>query len=216
MGYDFAPSKYTPSLGYSRLQVLISGRPKERFFDVKTLHVPTIDGRFFHQTQISRHELEPNKAYQVCLGQISLNSFQGESMRAFSFGGMLKTSLESDDLLCELTSSAPLFKLREDPKVVGGVVADEIMDLLAENLSKMAGQENELYSRLAKYDPYQVFLACLVSLQKRADSVPTNLRRERYQKVVSELHHAAQTVQKNDGWDGRSPSLEDLLVEGSG
>jgi hypothetical protein len=214
IGYKFDPSRYTPPLGFSRLQALLSGKPNGRFFEIKTVHLPTFDGRFFHQTQISRHELEPRETFQVCLGQISLDSFQGESLRAFSFGGVLNTSIESDDLFCELTSTAPLFKLSEDPKVYGGVIADEILDLLAENLAKLSGHENELYTRLASHDPYNVFLATMISLQKRAEGVPSHLRRERYKKVVSELHRAIQTVQKTDGWDGRSPSLEDLLVEG--
>jgi hypothetical protein len=79
----------------------------------------------------------------------------------------------------------------------------------------LAGHEDELYSRLAKFEPYQLFLACLVSLQKHADSFPLNLRREKYHKFVSELHRATNIVKENDGWDGRSPGLDDLLSGGA-
>jgi hypothetical protein len=147
------------------------------------------------------------------MGQINLNSFQGESLRAFTFGGVLNTSIQEGDLLCELTSSAPLFQVREDPAVIGGVIVDEILDLLAEAEARLAGAENGLYSRLSKRDPYEIFLATLISLQKRADAVPTNLRRARYQKFVAEIQRAVKTVKKTDGWDGNSPSLEDLLAE---
>ncbi len=41
LGYELGPSKYSPALGYTGLSVLISGHPTERFFDVKTLHIPT-------------------------------------------------------------------------------------------------------------------------------------------------------------------------------
>jgi len=211
LGYEFGPSRYSPNLGFSRLSVVISGRPAQRFFDVKTLHIPTFDGRFYHQTQVSRHELEPKETFQVCLGQLSLESFQGESLRAFSFGGLLEVTVETHELHCELTSNAPIFKLQEAPGSVGSVVVEEIMDLLAEKQVGLARHEDELYSRLAKFEPYQLFLACLVSLQKRADSFPVNQRRERYHKLVAELHRAVNTVKDTDGWDGRSPSLEDLL-----
>jgi tRNA 2-selenouridine synthase SelU len=94
------------------------------------------------------------------------------------------------------------------------VIADEILDLIAEKQAALVGHEDELYSRLDRFDPYQVFSACIISLQKRVDSIPANQRRERYQKLASRLKQAIQTVRDTDGWDGHSPSLEDLLSKG--
>lgn len=215
LGYLFDPSKYTPSLGYSRLKIAISGRPTQRYFDIKALHIPTFDGRFFHQTQITRHEMEPKETFQVCLGELRLETHRGESLRAFSFGGALRVEVDREDLYCELTSSAPIFKLQDDPGSAGVVIADELIDLLAEKQAKMAGHEDELYSRLANSNPYQVFLASLVSLLKHADSVPVNLRREEYHKVISALHRATEIIKNTDGWDGHAPSLDELLSAGS-
>jgi hypothetical protein len=212
LGYEFGPSKYKPALGYNGLSLLISGRPTQRLFDVKTLRIPTFDGRYFHQTQISRHELELAEASQVVLGQMSLETYKGERFQAFSFGGNLRTSLYQGDLYCEFTSDAPIFRLQEATISVGGVVADEIMDMLAEQQATMARHEDELYSRLAKFSPYPLFLACLVSLQKRLDSVPLHQRHEKYQKLASNFKRAVQIVRDTDGWDGHSPSLEDLLT----
>ena len=213
-GYEFEASKYPAGLGYSRLRLVISGRPTQRFFDVKTLHIPTFDGRFYHQTQVTRHELEPKEMFKVCIGQLSLDSYQGESLRAFSFGGQLQAVVTQDDLLCDLTSTAPIFKLQDDPGMVGYIIAEEIMELLAEKQARLARHEDELYSRLGKFEPYQLFLACIVSLEKRAESYPVNLRRENYHKLVSALHRAINIVKETDGWDGRSPSIEDLLSGG--
>lgn len=214
LGYVFGPSRYSPALGYSGLRLIISGRPTRRFFDAKTLHIPTFDGRFYHTTQVTRHELEPKEAFQVCIGQLSLESFQGEAVRAFSFGGQLQAAVQQDDLVCELTSSAPIFKLQDAPGAVSEVVAEEIIDILAEKEARLAGHADELYSRLAKVDPHQLFLACLVSLQKHADSYPVNLRREQYYKLVSDLHRAISVVKTTDGWDGHSPDLDELLSGG--
>lgn len=214
IGYEFEPSRYSPVFGYSRLKVLISGKPTQRFFDVKTLRIPTFDGRFLHQTQITRHELEPNETFQACLGELRLETYRGEHLGAFSFGGDLRATIERGDLYCEFTSKAPILKLQDDPGTAGRLVADEIMDLLAEKKARLPGHEDELYSQLAKFEPYPLFLACLVSLQKRLDSVPVNQRRERYQKMASTLKRVIQIVRDTDGWDGHSPSLEDLLSNG--
>jgi hypothetical protein len=214
IGYIFEPTKYSPALGFSLLKIVISGQPTQRFFDVKLLHIPTFDGRFLHQTQISRHELEPKETFQVCLGELRMETYQGESLIAFSLGGMLQVSVEMGDLYCEFSSNAPILKVGEDPDSVSGVIADEIMDLLAENESNLAGHEDELYARLSKFDPYTIFLACLVSLQKRADSTPLAVRRERFHKVSANIKRAIQTVIDTDGWDGHSPSLEELLSSG--
>jgi len=210
-GYRFDPSKYSPPLGYSRLEVLLSGKPSQRYFDVKTLRLPTFDGRYFHQAQVTRHELSPVENLRICLGPLSLEPTTGEALRAFSFGGVLQTRVEEGDLVCELTSSAPIFKLRGDPKITGGLIAEELMDLLAEKQARLAGHEDELYSRLARIDPYQAFLASMVSLQKRLAEVPASMRREKFRKVSTEIQKAMHIVQQTDGWDGKSPGLDDLL-----
>jgi hypothetical protein len=215
IGYEFGPSKYSPGLGYSRLKTVISGRPTQRYFDIKALHVPTFDGRFYHQTQVTRHEMAPKESFQVCLGQLSLETRQGEHIRVFSFGGLLHAEVRGDDLLCDLTSTAPIFKQQDAPGSIGNVIVEELIDLVAEKEAGLAGHEDELYRRLAEFEPYQIFLACLISLQKRADSVPVNLRRDQYHKAVSALHRAINVIKDSDGWDGKAPSLDDLLSGGA-
>ena len=148
---------------------------------------------------------------RVCLGSLSLEPYSGEALRAFSFGGVLQIRLEEGDLICELTSTAPIFKLRSDPAIAGGLIAEELLDLLAEKQAKLAGHEDELYSRLARIDPYQAFLASMVSLRKRLEGFPANLRREKFHRVSAELQKAMQIVQQTDGWDGKSPGLDDIL-----
>jgi hypothetical protein len=214
IGYIFKPSKYSPALGYSRLKTVISGKPTQRFFDVKLMQISTFDGLSFHQTKITRHELEPSETFQVCLGEWRLETYQGESLLGFSLGGNLRVAVEMGDLYCDFTSNAPIFMEQDDPDSVSGVIADEIEDLVAENESKLAGHEDELYARLSHFDPYQVFLSCLVSLKKRADSVPLEVRRERFHKVSASINRAIQIVRDTDGWDGNSSSLEELLSNG--
>jgi hypothetical protein len=211
IGYVFEPSKYNPALGYSQLKVRISGKPTERFFDVKLLSVPTFDGRFLRHTQITRHELAPNETFKACIGEFGMETYQGETLRGFSFGGNLRATVEMGDLFCDLTSNAPIFLMQNEPVSVSEVIGSEIMDFLAQDAVKLAGHEDELYAQLSKHEPYQLFLSCLVSLHKRVEAVPMAQRRERYHKVVSNLNRAIQIVHDSDGWDGNSPSLEDLL-----
>ena len=214
IGYEFETSKYSPDFGYSRLRAIITDNSNQRFFNIKFFHVPTFDGRSYHQTHISRHELAPVESFQVCMGELSLETFQGESILAFSFGGNLHTNVQMDELYCEFTSNAQIFMMEAESQSVSGVIADEIEDLLAENETTLAGHENELYQRLSKYDAYAIFLSSLVSLKKRADGVPLAVRRERYNLVSANIHRAIQIVREKDGWDGNSPSLEELLAKG--
>jgi hypothetical protein len=214
IGYLFEPSKYSPALGYSALKVVISDKPTQRFFDVKLLSVPTFDGRFFRHTQVTRHELSPTETFRVCLGELRLETHQGEILRAFSFGGNLRVFVEMGDLFCEFTSNAPLFQVQSQPISESGVITDEIMDLLAELETELAGHEDELFSRLAKIEPYPLFLSCLVSINKRAENIPMAQRREGYHKVMANLNHTTQILRDTDGWDGHAPSLEELLKSG--
>jgi|GEM_PF-2845950 len=214
IGYDLEPSRYAPLLGFSRLSVLISGNPTQRFFDVKQFSIPTFDGRFLHHTHITRHELAPADIFQACVGELRLETHYGETMQAFTLGGNLQTRVEMGDLYCEYTSNAPILKLDDDPNSVNRVIADELADLLAENESKLVGHEDELYARLSKFDPYTIFLSCLVSLQALVDNVPMGVRRERFHKVSANIQRAIHIVRETDGWDGRAPSLEELLSSG--
>jgi hypothetical protein len=214
IGYDLEPSRYAPLLGYSRLRVLISDKPTQRFFDVKQLSIPTFDGRFLRHTQVTRHELAPTESFQVCVGELRLETYQGEILRAFSLGGNLHASVEMGDLYCEYTSTAPILKVDDDPNSVNRVIADEIADLLAENESKLVGHEDELYTRLSKFDPYAIFLSCMVSLQALVDNVPMGVRRERFHKASASIQRAIHIVRETDGWDGHAPSLEELLSSG--
>jgi hypothetical protein len=211
LGYQWEPSRYLPQLGYSRLSAVISGKPAQRYFDAKLLRVPTFDGRFFHHTQVSRHELALEEDFQVCMGRISLESYHGNALHAFSFGGALHAKIIDDDLFCTLTSDAPILTLSENPVSVGEVIADELLDLLAETQTKLVRHEDELYARISKHTPYELFLACMVTLQKRLDSIPTNLRRSNYRKVNTQIQNAIQIVRKTDGWDGHSPTLQELI-----
>jgi hypothetical protein len=212
LGYHLDPTRYSPRLGYSRLRIVISAQPAQRYFDVKLLHLPTFDGRYYHQTQITRHELSPKETFQVCLGRFSLENYQGDEIHGFSFGGVLQTKVVDEALYCDFTSNAPIFQRRDAPGSVGSLLVDEIMDLLAEKQLRFACHEDELHSHLVRFEPYDIFLTCLVSLQKRLDSVPKNLRKGNFRKVFTELQKVIQIVRDTDGWDGSSPTLDDLLT----
>jgi len=211
LGYKLEPTRYKPPLGYSRLKAAISGEPTQRFFDVKLLRLPTFDGGFSRQTQISRHEQNPKKTYQVCLGWLSMESHQGEAIQFFSFGGVLQTSVLDEYRTCEFASNAPIFKQQEAPGAAGSVLIDEIVELLAEIEAKLPRHEDELYSHLARYEPYEVFLSCLSTLQKRINGVPTNLRREKFRMANADLEKINRIIRSTDGWDGCSPTLDELV-----
>jgi hypothetical protein len=214
-GYQLHPTRYSPRLGYSQLTALISGQPAQRYFDVKLLHIPTFDGRFYHMTNISRHELELKETFQVCLGKWSLENFVGNEIHGFSFGGVLQAAVKDEGLYCEFTSSAPIFKMKDDQMGETSLLFDEILDLVAEQEVKMTHHEDELYARLGKHDPHEVFLSCLVTLQKKLDRVPTSLRRERYRKTSALLQKVIKIVRDTDRWDGRAPTLTELLSPGA-
>ena len=211
-GYKLNPSRYQPHLGNSRLQLLISSHPTKRFFDVKQIRLPTFYNRVYQKTQISRHELSPKESFQVCMGRFCLEAYQGFSRQGFSFGGALHVSILEGDLYCDFTSTAPIFMVGPDPVAVNNLIVDEILEFLAEKEAKLGQHEDEMYGRLAKFDPYAVFLACLVSLQEQLEGVPASLRRDKYCKTAATIQKVIEIVRKTDGWDGCSPTLEELLT----
>jgi hypothetical protein len=211
LGYAFDPTRYNPRIGYCRVRALIPNQPAQRYFDVRKLHVPTFDGWDFKQIQVSRHEPEMQHKFHVSLGHLILESFDGKKVEAFCFGGQLQTRVDREGLFCELTSNAPIIKQQDVPGSVATILVDEIIQFIASLEPQLSGHEDEFHSRLAKFEPYSIFLSCLISLKKRLDSVPKNMQRESYRKTCAVLQQVTQILQTQDGWDGRSPTLEELV-----
>ena len=209
-GYRFSPSKYSPPIGYSGLEIWISTHDRGGYFDVKYLDLPTYEGSLFRLRQISRHG-EESSALHVCPGEIKLLSHKGDEIHGFTFGGTLSLSTENDYRKCVLNSTAPILRFGDDPTSAGAILVDEIIDLISEAEVKWGSKEGQFYEKMANLPPYDVFLGSLISLQAQADSVPSSLRTEKYRKVVSTLKKCIQTVKQVDGWDGTAQSLSELL-----
>ena len=215
LGYEFEPSRDGECVGYASLRVVLSASPSGRFFDARTLHLLTFDGRSVHPTKIVSSDLIPPGTRQVCLGQLTVDSYRGEVLHVISFGGELRTHQAGTELLAEVSSSAPLLRLpdKEQGDHLGTcrLFVEEVLALLAEAGTQLPGRHEDLCARLAGRDPYQVFLSCLVSLERRMERLPDYQQPESYQQAHQELHRAIHAVREADGWDGRAPGLDELL-----
>jgi hypothetical protein len=212
-GYKLTPTKYTPSIGYSRLQALISGQATQRFYDIKRIHLPTYHNRIFKNIKITRHEMEPTENFEVCIGRFSLDTYQGDVLQGFTFGGTTRVSIQNGDLYCDFTSTAPIYTLHASSINTNSLLIDEIVEMLAEKKARLGGSEDELYARLAGCDAYTIFLGCLSSLHNKLASAPSSMHKGNYPKALSQLEHVIQLVCKTDGWNGTTPTLDDLLIK---
>src|SRR5512141_1349979 len=92
-GYQFHPSRYPNHLGYSRLDVYLSGKPEERYFDASDLYLPTMHQGRLNFTHFTRYG-ESLGTQHFFVGPIKLQARHGEVLQAYSFGGDLIVGLE--------------------------------------------------------------------------------------------------------------------------
>jgi len=211
--FKLTPSKYSSAIGYSELEAQISAQPTGRFFDIQYFTLPVFEGEALRQFRISRHSTVPDNT-RISLGRITMQTHHSEVLHTFSFGGRLHTTLAGDFLHCHLESPAPILKVQDEFEDTGSILVDEILDALAENQARCQINETELYHRLSRYEPYELFLSSLVTIQARIDATPAHAHTEEYRKLASALRHTIQTVIEIDHWTGTAKSLEEIIAQG--
>ncbi|MCS6849211.1 MAG: hypothetical protein RMN52_16020 [Anaerolineae bacterium] len=207
LGYYLHPAAHPGDPGYPRLDVNLFAAPTHRHYDTRVLHLPVAHFGSVRQMDI-RHPWHVAH-YRVCAGRITLRDFVDKPVVFFSFGGNAVVEVLADHTHCTITSDAPILHLieEEDPATV---LSEEFEALLARRRGAWAGRQDQYESRLAKVEPFTLYLACLNALHRTldegahsADDGRAALRRI--------LHDAIHAVEASGRRAELAPTLEQLL-----
>lgn len=209
LGYIFYPSA-RPGPGHPRLDVVINNKPTERHFDPENARFNVVSAQRSVETIAVHHPWRGSPNFQATAGRIVLHDRLGKTVEAFSFGGELEISNESERTICVLTSPVPIFDLTASQSVVTLFVS-EVETELARRRAELA-RERALatYDRhMAEVKPVTLYTSCLMAIRSRLE--PLAMRgMARYRRLYEFVRQQAVNVREGDGAVA-APALSHVL-----
>ena len=211
-GYSFLPSPYLPDLGYGKVEIYVSAKPLERFFDTSRVIFPVaVDGEL--RNLVINHPWIFNgiaNPCRVCAGRFHLYETDGDEHLGFSLGGELEIGQDDDWVICQLTSPAPIFNLSEDPDSTNRWLADELEGFLARRRAAYSEDDSLFAERLQYADPLDLFIATLAELDRELRALPAAVRSS-YQVQYNAIKHTIHLLEHASRWPAVPPLIENLL-----
>ena len=142
--------------------------------------------------------------------RFSLETFDGQTVNGFCFGGELQIVPFPNFTRCHLTSSAPIANLSHKPDSPQFIIVNELAALVARERAETKNDEL-LAHKLANADPFQLFVASLAALDVRAKKLAASAKTQQYRQLASQVSKAIQAVKEAGEWPDPAPNLEELL-----
>lgn len=209
-GYVYHSSKYSPALGCAAVDVFLTHSPAGRFFDAASAEFKIGDGGVVKFSKIT-HPWQSQQQLRVVPGHFSLTDHSGSMVQGYSMGGDLSISSEGDVTVCRLTSSAPIFDLRDDPDAVGRVLVGELESLIARRQAAWGLDDAGFNHRLTQVDPFQFFLASVAEIDDRLKNFQGAAPNTRLQAVKQTVRKIIDTLKNSGDWPASRPVLTDIL-----
>jgi hypothetical protein len=213
-GYYFHPSASDLPFGHPQVDIYISGKPTERFFDTARAVFLIAGGSGLHDLVVTHpwEAWEGASSHRICAGKFRLYEPDGDLYAGFSMGGELDIHVRDDMTVCSLTSSAPIFNLQDDPESPCVLLINFFEALLAEREAAWGENEAGFADRLQRVDPMALFIAVVAAQEQEINLLPAAVRGSHcYQPVSRALKTAIHALQEDNLWPAEVPRLEDLL-----
>ena len=209
LGYIFYPSANLEALGFSELAICLYDQPTGKHFDPCEASFPLADQAagveqttFYHPTSSAR--------YRVSVGRIIIQDFVDKVVEAFSFGGDLQIEATESQTLCRLSSSAPIFDLRQ-PFSPEATLVSEYEGEFARMHAQWQRDDFGFEERLVDLEPKLLFLAASASVEANLHRLPASSHGEEYWQLRRALRDALRFVYPDGKLPEGAPILDDLL-----
>lgn len=210
-GIYAANSHYWPPIGVDRIDIFLTARPANRLLDVASARFQSAAGEVLQYFTVSHGgALRGDKP--ICAGLYTLYAHNRvHYWEGITFGGMVSITAHFAYTHVAITSPAPIFVLMGNGDPIQHLLFDELMAAVARHRAEVHESDNEYARRLAKADPYALFLAALETLHRMAHHGPPSMAGANHLEVQRAVQRMIDAVRKQDGWPSAVPHLEDLL-----
>ena len=173
LGYVFTPPCSPDYPMYRQLDVFLHAEPTELHFDPEVVRFMVTSPIWGTERIKVRHPWQREEEHRVIPNCVVMRDRVNKVIEAFTFGGELQIVTEGDCTRCTLKSPAPIFPLTKG-STVATIFTEEAEILLAERRAvwDAAHPKAPFEERLAKVDPFDLYLACLEEFQLKFFHLP--------------------------------------------
>jgi hypothetical protein len=210
-GIYAATSHYWPPIGVDRVDLYLTARPGHRLLDAASVRFQTAANEVLQYFAVS-HGGALRGDRPICAGLYTVYAHNRvHYYEGLTFGGTVHITAHYAYTHVAITSPAPIFVLMGNGDPIQHLLFDELMAAVARHRAEAHETDNEYARRLAKADPYTLFLASLATLHGMARHGPPSMAGDKHLEVQRAVQRMIDAVRKQDGWPEHVPHLEDLV-----
>ena len=210
-GIYAAVSRYWPPIGVERVDLYLTAAASRRLLDVRSVRFQSAANEVLQYFTVS-HNGAVRSDRPICAGLYTCYDHNHTRYwQGLTFGGMLHITAHYAYTHVEITSPAPIFILMGDADPIQHLLFDELMAVVARHRAEAHESDAEYARRLARVDPYQLFLASLNKLHALVKHGPPSLAGAHHIEVQRAVQRMIDAVRKLDGWPDHITPLEELL-----
>jgi hypothetical protein len=207
-GLTFHPSPYDPPLGYAGFDVALGDAPSARYFDARRLSFPIeVDGVL--KRGLVEHPWGQSPELRFAAGRIRLDAHDDDHMELFGFGGVATITTTGGVTLCQVTSSAPLLPLTDDPNDPLALLESELEVMIAQDRARWGADEYSHLDRLGHVAPLTLFAASFTALERRLRGLAAV--EDDVRQALRLVRGIREIVQRAGAWPDNAPDWEELL-----
>ena len=203
-------SRYTPPIGYAKLDLYLTSAATRRMFDARSVRLQTASNETVQSFTIS-HGSALRGSRPICAGLFTIYAHNTHYWEGLTFGGMVTVTAHHLYTRVEITSPAPVFVLNGENDVVQHLLIDELMAFVARHRSERHLSDSEYARHLALTEPYLLFLSALTKLDDMVKHGPPSMGANGHPEVKRVVQRMITAVRQADGWPADVPELGDLL-----
>jgi hypothetical protein len=210
-GIYAATSHYWPPIGVDRVDLYLTPRASHRLLDAASARFQSAANEVLQYFTVTHNgALRGDKP--ICAGLYTIYEHNRVHFwEGLTFGGIVHITVHYAYTHVAITSPAPIFVLTGNGDPIQHLLFDELMAAIARHRAEAHETDSEYARRLAKADPYNLFLASLGTLHALARHGPPSMSGSRHIEVQRTVQRMIDAVRKQDGWPEHIPQLEDLL-----
>jgi len=203
-------SRYTPPIGYAKLDLYLTSSATRRLFDSRSVRLQSATNDVVQSFTVS-YGSALRGSRPICAGLFTVYAHNTDYWEGLTFGGTVTIATHHPYTHVEIASPAPVFVLNGNTDPVQHLLIDELLAFVARHRSERHRSDSEYARHLAETEPYLFFLSALITLDELVKHGPPSMGSNRHPEVKRVVQRMIESVRQTDGWPAAVPQLGDLL-----
>lgn len=203
-------SRYTPPIGYAKLDLYLTSSATRRMFDVRSVRLQSATNDTLQSFTVA-YGSALRGTRPICAGLFTIYAHNTHYWEGLTFGGTVTISAQYPYTHVAIASPAPVYVLNGETDPVQHLLIDELMAFVARHRSEHHRSDSEYARHLAQTEPYLFFLSALTTLDELVKHGPPSMGVNHHPEVKRVVQRMIESVRQTDGWPAAVPQLGELL-----